>query len=165
VDRALFDLCKFALRTTEEKTAVVFYRSPNIGDHLTLADKLLKLSLEGSQAENWRQVHSEVTRLLPFRNDIVHNPAIGTIVVGGFGVELPYHTHEIPPELEKLGPPLWAIKTEPTKLLHRSRSVEASREDLVEHVQAVNRLLFEMETLNRSLARKSPARRQAPRAR
>jgi hypothetical protein len=83
VDRELFDLCRFALQTTPEETAIVFYRSPNIGDHLTLVDHLIVLSISQESYREWKTIFNSLTSLLPFRNDIAHNPAGGVVEIKG----------------------------------------------------------------------------------
>jgi hypothetical protein len=69
VDRALFDFCKFALQTTEAKTAIVFYRSPSIGDHQITVDKLMRISVRDAQLKQWMKISKTIDRLLTFRND------------------------------------------------------------------------------------------------
>jgi hypothetical protein len=45
VDRLLFELCRFALNVSDRKTAIIFYRSQSIKEHLILTNSLLSESL------------------------------------------------------------------------------------------------------------------------
>jgi hypothetical protein len=153
VDRALFDSCRFALGTTEEKTAVVFYRSPNIKEHLMLADALLTLSLNNRLLKRWSTITDMVDKHLPFRNELAHNPPAQVMHI-----------------IARLGDPnapvksWWEITTEPTKLLHGKRSARtAKEEDITEHIREVNKLLDEMYSLQKMLP-KRPRRSSAPKA-
>jgi hypothetical protein len=154
VDRALFDFCRFALGTTEEKTAVVFYRSPNISAHLTLADALLTLSLNNRLLKRWTTIFGMINEHLPFRNELAHNPPVQAVHI-----------------IARLGDPnvpvksWWEITTERTKLLHgkKPRPRTAKEEDIIAHIHAVNKLLNEMSSLQKMLP-KRPRRFFAPKA-
>jgi hypothetical protein len=77
IDRSLFHLCHFALGTCEKMTAIVVYRSPNIGDHLALTDALMVAAqLQDRYLTQWKRISGKIAALLPFRNDIAHNPPI-----------------------------------------------------------------------------------------
>jgi hypothetical protein len=76
VDRSLFHFCRFALSTTVEKMAIVFYRSQTIGDHLTLVDSLLKVSLSKRRLKQWDHIYKMTQKHLPFRNELAHNPPV-----------------------------------------------------------------------------------------
>jgi hypothetical protein len=156
VDRALFDLCKFALQATDSKTAAVFYRSPHIGDHLTLVDQLMHLSLRRSRLSDWERISATIKQLVPFRNDIVHNPAVETIeLIGVWNPENKEPSPTLKKRLAERPKQWWAIRPEPTKtILRRARFVEAKREDLIAHITAVNALLSEMWALQRNLPKR-----------
>jgi hypothetical protein len=75
VDRSLFEFCRFALNTTDRKTAILFYRTPSIGDHSILANALMRdAQLQAQHLKHWEQIVSAIEKLLPFRNDLAHNP-------------------------------------------------------------------------------------------
>ena len=139
IDRSLFDFCKFALNTTERKTAIVFYRSPNIGDHLALTNVLMReAQLQPQHLKHWDQIARLTERLLPFRNDIAHNPpaqaAYVTVVVNKHDLS---KSHVANQKQE------WEIRTEPTKLLHRSKRVRdfrATSDHILEHIKKVQKL-------------------------
>jgi hypothetical protein len=141
IDRSLFDFCKFALNTTEHKTAIVFHPSPNIGDHLTLTTALMHATeMKPEHLKHWEQVVRATEKLLPFRNEISHNPpahvAFRTIVMNR---DDPTKSHTSDPKQ------WWEIRTEPTKLLHqpknkKRREVKATSESILEHIKKVDRL-------------------------
>jgi hypothetical protein len=134
IDRSLFDLCKFALNTTEHKTAIVFHRSPNIGDHLALANALIHATdLKREQLKHWENIAVAVEKLLPFRNDIAHNPPTQV-------AHMSARLHRSDLDVKQW----WEIRTEPTKLLHqpknkKRREMKAKEDDLLKHIRKVNR--------------------------
>jgi hypothetical protein len=155
VDRALFGFCKFALQTTEAKTAIVFYRSPSIGDHQKTVDKLMRISVRDARLKQWIKINETIDQLLPFRNDIAHSPARETIEISGLWN--PSGREPTPEVLERLAAPpkrWWAIYTEPTKLLRNARSIEAKREDIIEHIKEIDELLSNMWSLQRALPKR-----------
>jgi hypothetical protein len=83
VDRALFDLCKWTLNTSDEKTAVIFYKNPSMGDHLSTVNELMKISLGIKRSPVWAKIHKKTYDLLPFRNDIAHDPATQVVQLYG----------------------------------------------------------------------------------
>jgi hypothetical protein len=155
VDRALFDFCRFALGTTEEKAAVVFYASPNIGNHLVLADGLMSLSVNNRLLKRWKAIVKMADEHLPFRNELAHNPPVQAIhIIAGGNPKFP-----IPPPKS-----WWEITTEQTKLLLKRRQPRTSKEeDITNHIHAVNKLLKEMWTLRKMLPTR-PRRFSAPKA-
>jgi hypothetical protein len=157
VDRALFDFCRFALDTTDEKAAVVFYGSPNIGNHLVLADALMSLSVNKRLLKRWKEIVKIANEHLPFRNELAHNPpvqAIHIIAVLGGDPKCP-----IPPPES-----WWEIKTDQSKLLHRRRQPwRAKEQDITNHIHAIDKILHQMWTLRKMLP-KRPRRFSAPKA-
>jgi hypothetical protein len=147
VDRALFGFCKFALCTTEEKTAQVFYKTPNISDHLVLADTLMKLSLPAQKLQAWEYIRKTTSDLLEFRNFIAHNPSSRVIST-----------------LDLAAPPkhYWEVRIEPSKLLRkRAGRTGAEVQEITNHAVAVGELLKQIDALQKSLP-KRPAKSYKP---
>jgi hypothetical protein len=134
IDRSLFDFCKFALSTTEHKTAIVFYRTPSIGDHLGLANALFGASdLPPEALERWKRIAREMQRLLSFRNDLAHNPPVQLAYITMVGDQVTDQRQE------------WQFRTDPTKLLHqppkqKTRKIEATANDVSAHIAKVELL-------------------------
>lgn len=138
IDRSLFDLCKFALNTTEHKTAIVFHRKPSIGEHLSLTDELLRASeLQPRPLEHWNKIKLAMENLLPFRNDIAHNPPAQagymTIIMDK---DDPSKSHVINRKQQM------EIRTDQTKLLRQSKKkknqgVKVTSENITEHIKKV----------------------------
>jgi hypothetical protein len=157
VDRALFELCRFALNASDEKTAAVFHKFKSISDHHVLTDDLLALSLSKSNMTRWAPISSELRRLLPYRNRIAHDPAIEIIHLYGFVGEPSPETIE---RLSSMEPQQWwVIAPEESKLLNKKKvsqtaSQELMQEDIVTHIRDVNRLLSKVWELQRQLPKK-----------
>lgn len=174
VDRALFDLCRFALNASNEKTAVVFYRSPQIGDHLILVDQLMKESVSERRFGDWKSIYKRLDALLKFRNDIAHNPAVDTaelLAVMGGGREIPVASQaaDTDDDEEAVRPESWwSIRTEPMKLLRKSRHVEVKQADLIQHIRDVDQALADLYEMTHGLPKRllrrspAPARLKAP---
>lgn len=137
VDSSLFTLCQYALNTTELKTAIVFHRTPSIGDHLRLTGALMQATdLKPDHLKHWKMIQGAIEKLLPFRNELAHNP--------------PAQVAFMEVRLSKKSAPRtanvrqwWEIQTEPTKLLHPTKSkkgIKATTEQIVEHIRKVDRL-------------------------
>jgi hypothetical protein len=142
VDRTLFDFCRFALGTNEEKTAIVFYRSQSIGDHLALTDALmLAAQLQDHHLAQWKRIRGKIDKLLPFRNDIAHNPPVQKLSMQAFVSRDP----SVPGRMENVGE-CWAIETESKKLLQTksTREISATDAELVEHIRSVDDLQKDM---------------------
>ena len=137
VDRSLFEFCEFALGATERKTAAVFYRSPSIGDHLTLTDSLMaSAELSPESLKRWGKVSKAIGELLPFRNDLAHNPPVQ---VGFIAVS----TNKNDPSKSNVSESRnWLeIRTEPKKLLRpKTRAINATVELISEHIQKVEKV-------------------------
>jgi hypothetical protein len=138
VDRSLFDFCKFALNTSERKTAIIFYRSPNIGDHLTLTNALMAdAQLQPLHKKHWEQIVRAIEALLPFRNDLAHNPPVQTgFMAIAMNKNDPSKTHATEHKQ------WWEIRTEPRKLLHRPknkklREIKADSDQIFDHIKKV----------------------------
>jgi hypothetical protein len=163
VDRALFDLCKWTLNTSDEKTAVIFYKNPSMGDHLSTVNELMKISLGMKRSPVWAKIHKKTYDLLPFRNDIAHNPATQVVQLYGH-FKKPGEEWKEPP----VSPPpksWWAIQTEPRKLLRSTRTINARKEELRDHIIELRALLNDYWSFQRSLPKrplKRPPRRARP---
>jgi hypothetical protein len=134
IDRSLFDFCKFALNANDIKTAIIFYRSPSIGDHLELTNALMSASgLPPETLEWWNLIAQVAKDQLPYRNDLAHNPPVQTAhitVVGEHVTKTEQWTE---------------IQTEPTKLLHKSkrssaRKISATADQVSDHIRKVEQL-------------------------
>jgi hypothetical protein len=141
VDRSLFDFCQFALNTSEHKTAIIFYRTPNIGDHLTLTNALMAdAQLQALHKKHWEQIVRAIGALLPFRNDLAHNPPVQTgFTAIAMNKNDPSKTHVTEHKQ------WWEIRTEPRKLLHRPkikklRKTEADSDQIFDHIKKVEML-------------------------
>ena len=138
IERALLDFCKFALATTYRKAAIVFYRSPSISEHLNLTDELMCASeLDHQQMAHWEAIARVTRRLLPFRNDIAHNPA------SSFAFEEMGPDPKDPAKSYVHRENWFAITAEPSKLLTKrgkAREVNATAERLKEHVEHLKKL-------------------------
>lgn len=154
VDRALFKLCQYSLNTSEEKTAVVFYRSPQIGEHLVLVDRLMMITLNKQNATRWKAIFKMIENLLPFRNGIAHNPAAYNIGISGLVIGQPApESGQSLPEIETSH--WWTIRTEPKKLLRKSqKQFEITKDDLIEHIKNVDHLLEKMKEMTRLLPKR-----------
>src|ERR1700683_2718029 len=118
IDRSLFNFCKFSLDATEHKTAIVFHRSPSIGDHLALTNALmLATKMKPEHLKHRKQVFHFTKKLLPFRNDLAHNPPAQIVTLA---ISL---NRSDPTKSRGLVPKQWwEIQTEPTKLLHQPKN-------------------------------------------
>lgn len=136
IDRSFFDFCKFCLNTTEHKTAIIFHRTPNIGDHLGLTNALMHTTeMKAEHLKHWELIVRAVEKLLPFRNEIAHNPPAQ---VAHLDVVID------PKEPTKPGRIIstkqwWEIRTEPTKLLNRKKrqTIQAKDEQLEDHIKKI----------------------------
>jgi hypothetical protein len=148
VDSALFKFCKFALATDKYKTAVVFYRSPNLKDHLILVDLLMRLSLSDRHLKKWNEIYDLANEHLPFRNELAHNPPTQVIhITAVLGGEPKF---PVPPPQD-----WWEIKTDEKKLLNKPRKpLQAKREEVVAHINAIDVLLKKMWNLDKTLPKR-----------
>jgi hypothetical protein len=75
-DRAFFELCQLSLNADEEITASIFYRSPNLSDHIALAHRLLdiKLRKEKVLARKWAELKTRIDKGVAIRNYVAHQP-------------------------------------------------------------------------------------------
>jgi hypothetical protein len=141
IDRSLFNFCKFALNATEHKTAIVFHRTPSIGDHLALTDALMRAAqLQPQDLKHWEQIVHVMGKLLPFRNDIAHNPPVQAV-----SMKIMVNKHDPSKSHIADQKQQWEIRTEPTKLLHQSknrktRKINATSESIVAHLKKVEKL-------------------------
>jgi hypothetical protein len=151
VDSNLFVFCNFALGTSKEMTAAIFYRSPNIKDHLMLTDALMGYVLSGARLKKWNEIYRIADKHLPFRNDLAHNPPVQVVHLAGVIGEPKF---QVPPPKQ-----WWEVSTEPTKLLHKKgKPVKATKEDVVSHIREVNLLLKAMWDFGKSLPKRRRTR-------
>jgi hypothetical protein len=149
VDRGMFDLCCFALGASEKRTAIIFYRSPSIGDHLTLTDALMDAAqLQQQYLEQWKRIAKKIQDHLPFRNDIAHNP-----VVSAGHTKIAFDKDGGPGRI--LFSRNWQeVRTEPARLLRPTkgtRNIQVTAEALLDHMVAVDDLEEDMHDLRWSL--------------
>ena len=148
IDRVMFDLCKITLGASDKKTAIVFYQSPSIRNHLNLVDRLLRNStgheISSRQRRKWTRIFSELEVLISFRNDIAHYPVTQIYILEG----------SPDPEHRKSGGPFWEIHTEQYKLIAPSRNTKVVKwgfTDLSDHLKKTRRVLKSLSELARDL--------------
>jgi hypothetical protein len=138
IDRNLFEFCRFILRTSDRVTSIIFYRTPNIGDHITLTDNLMKSSgLHERHIETWALIAKEMNKLLPVRNELAHNPVsqVDSAVV--------VLSEKSPNRSRVISSKSWTqISTEPMKVLRmRSPKTQVIKDDDLEpHIRKIERL-------------------------
>jgi hypothetical protein len=165
IDRSLFDFCKFALNTTEHKTAIVFHRTTSIGDHLALTNALMRAAqLQPQHMKHWELIARVIEKLLPFRNDIAHNPPVQTGLTSIVMDKLDPSKSHLSEHKQ-----WWEIRTEPTKLLHQSknrktRSIKATSEHILEHIKKLEKLERAISALNWEVMGRPPGVGPAVRA-
>jgi hypothetical protein len=156
VDANLFEFCHFALGKERELTAAIFYRTPNIKDHLMLTDALMGYALRGKRLNKWKEIYKVANDHLSFRNALAHSPPAQIIeiiaVIGG------KPKFDVPPPIG-----YWQISTDERKLLHKKGSkLKITIEDIVEHIKTVNRLIELMWALGKSLPKRRTMQRAKP---
>jgi hypothetical protein len=159
VDRCLFALCDYAIGANKEMASAIFYKSPNIGDHLSLANVLLAYSVDEGNKKTWSELYLRIEELLPFRNELAHNPPSQNVslkVAVDVGPKAP--PAEIVAALPNasVGIPdiYWSIRTEGNKLLHkkkRSKNSDIRKEEIVTHIEDVNKLIKSLRAFEASL--------------
>ncbi|MFZ1426521.1 MAG: hypothetical protein WAS21_07105 [Geminicoccaceae bacterium] len=146
VDRALFDFCKFSLKVDDKKIAIIFYKQANIGDHVGLVDSLMRTTVDGRHLKEWCNIVKDLNKILPFRNDLAHNPPTQVVRLYG-SIDWEKDKDKLPRSEQ-----WWAVRTESAKLHKGSaRKVNAKLEDIREHISSVELLLKSMRSLLRSL--------------
>lgn len=149
VDAALFDFFEWSLSIDKRKAATLYYRTQTIGDHLTLVDTMLELSIENQDLiAEWKKIYKKIEAELPLRNDVAHNPAIATTYLTAIRpskepVAVPFEAP--PPRTE------WAIRTEDSKLLahskkRKTRQRNAKDKELIDHIRST--VAFRMEMIH-----------------
>lgn len=155
VDRELFELCAFCLKTDERKVAVVFYRSPQISDHITLLGHLMPLSVESDLASEWKSLSSRLSALLNFRNEIAHNPPMQALRLD-LVLRQPGEAPPTEAEDAVIVAPTWSIRTEPSKLLRGRQEVVTQKAQIAEHIALVNQLMDELTAFHDKLRKQPP---------
>jgi hypothetical protein len=165
IDALLFELLHFALGTSAQKAAIVFYRSSQIGDHLVLVDKLMRCSLSRKQLTRWKAIFKLFETHLPFRNQIAHNRPREKILHLATLAEV--LTGE-PSHERLLAHEPWELRADISKLFAGTKDAAAKPikfEDISKHIEHVTELYRQMRAFRESLparARKQRATRQAP---
>jgi hypothetical protein len=162
VDEQLFTFCRFALGVSEKRAAIVFYRGQTIGEHFAVTDALMKAAqLQDRHLEQWARIGKKINDLLPFRNDIAHNP----VVQAGLMIVVLDDVSNGPGHV-KSNKDWQAIRTSRTKLIHRTkgtREIDVTEADMLAHIDAVSDLEDDMHDLRWSLL--GPPRGVNPKAR
>jgi hypothetical protein len=91
VEGKLFDICEILLQTRPHFVSVIFYRTPTISARVDLTHELLAVRFPKARQGNqevdqpvmleWKDIKTEITRLLPQRNSLAHDPVIMNINV------------------------------------------------------------------------------------
>lgn len=155
VDRELFHLCRFAINTDDTKTSIIFYRIPTIGEHVTLVDSLMCSALSDKHLTVWKDLQKRATALLPFRNNIAHNPAGRSV-----RVVIPPHPSWDAPNPRGKTEHWWSIRMEDVKLLSgkNKKQFEVKRDDVVEHANLVEDLYLDLNSFRARLPKRPLAR-------
>ena len=86
VDRQLYRLYRFGLKTDSMRSAILYYKQKTLSQRIQYVDSLLEYSLTEEQFRNeWRPLRNRLQNdLLPTRNIFVHHPArrTGTVKDG-----------------------------------------------------------------------------------
>lgn len=136
VDEELFRLVQYALNTTPEKTAIVFYATDSIKSHLVTCDKLLYRSLPTVMLKQWLEISSLFDSLLPIRNNIAHNPL--TAIAEVWGAEL----HESGETIVLADRHYWTIRTSPYKMLKpNEKERRTTKKELKDHISRLREAL------------------------
>ena len=87
IEEELFEVCHIILKTTQEHTAIIYYRTPTIDSRIQLANELVTTVFPPPksgdhppvQKKTWAGICSEFKRLLPERNLLAHGKVGPTI--------------------------------------------------------------------------------------
>jgi hypothetical protein len=84
VDDKLFDICERLLKTERQFVSVIFFRLFGTGSRIELTNELLAIRFPSSKVKDkevdhpdfatWKDIKTEITRLLPDRNSLAHDP-------------------------------------------------------------------------------------------
>jgi hypothetical protein len=159
IDRSLFNLCDYAIGANKEMASAIFYKSPNIGDHLALANTLLGYCTDEKQQNIWSKIYLRIEGLLPFRNALAHNPPTQNTfmkIALDVGSNAPSSAIiSALPKAKMVSPDCyWSIRTEQSKLLHKnkkSKEVNIRKEEIIDHIGSVNDLLKSLREFEASL--------------
>jgi hypothetical protein len=89
VEIHLFDICKAILKTTQEHTAIIYYRTPTLDSRLELTTEIvgtvLQLKADNGQhvhddASQWNKLSQRIKDVFPIRNQLAHSPVGPTLV-------------------------------------------------------------------------------------
>jgi hypothetical protein len=97
VEEHLFKICAKSLGVTDERAAIVYYRTPTLEARLQLTDELVRTALpkrerksgghDHPDVKKWDQLRKDIGNLLPVRNRIAHHPITPKkIDTGGLGM-------------------------------------------------------------------------------
>ncbi len=93
IEEYLFRICAASLGTTDERAAIVYYRTPSLESRLKLVDELVKTVLPKKDRPSgghdhptvvlWDALRKNLGNLLPVRNRIAHHPVTVRSVSAG----------------------------------------------------------------------------------
>jgi hypothetical protein len=76
VDRQLFRLFNFGLKTTRSRSAAIYYRQNSLDQRLKFVTNVLEQALtEEEYTQHWKPILPVFKKLIPTRNIIAHHPA------------------------------------------------------------------------------------------
>lgn len=84
VEEHLFDICVKSLGTTQQKAAIVYFRTPTLDTRLKLVDELVRTVLpkrerkdgghDHEDVKTWNKFRKQIGEILPVRNRLAHHP-------------------------------------------------------------------------------------------
>lgn len=84
VEEHLFKICATSLGTTDQRAAIVYFRTPTIESRLQLTDELLRTVLpkperksgghDHADVQTWDRIRKDIGKILQTRNRIAHHP-------------------------------------------------------------------------------------------
>jgi hypothetical protein len=146
VDRQLFRLFLFALKTDALRSAILYYKQKTLHQRIQYVDDLLEHTTAKEDFEKiWRPLRNRLFNdLLPTRNIFVHHPPARTGTSDGTKAIYNYSIHIEPNE---------RILNRKYPGLKGKRELEL--QDLEQHAEAVETLERELSALVRSLVKRS----------
>jgi hypothetical protein len=111
--------------------------------------------LEPDKLKHWETIYAAIEKLLPFRNDIAHNPSTQVAHISAkIG-------HDNKPAKVLETKEWWEIRTEPKKLLHKPknrkpRDIKATADDVSQHIKKLDVLLQAISALHWELMGRPP---------
>src|SRR5262249_37853070 len=136
IDRQIFEIFEWCLNATLEKSALIYYKSRQINDHIVLTNDFMKISASDEHFARWDNARQITVRLLHVRNNIAHNPALS----------VPEHAKIIirdgTLEVVELDEPeiTWKIQKDAIKLIRGGDKFEARLLHLSYHLDTITTL-------------------------